>query len=235
MESDLNPCKFLLAKIFYGNVSVNSQVTEVITEFPPREILNSITMADNGGLGEQGTYVEYPLTTLDPTDPNYNPNNPDELYNKERRYQEVSKGSISLHVWGNTSAERDKIITQMKRLLKLAKKNHYLFCTNYEQDGTCKTTGKPCDAIAQTGDIKPCPYPYITDSESPYYRNPSTWWIYTGVRKTDFVVGGSTNADQYNIQPPVYHTYMNVDYMLDEYLSESVNPALNVKTDFNME
>ena len=192
-------------------------------------------MTEDGGIGEQGTYTSYPLSPLDPDDPNYDPDNPDELYSQEREYQDVSKLGLMLHVWGNTSTERDKIITQIKTLIRLAKRNHYLFCTNYQKDTTCKTTGHTCDAIAQAGDIKPCPYSYITDPESPYYRNPSTWWIFTGVRKSDFNIIGSTDVDQYDIVEPVYHTNMLIDYTVDEYMSESVKPALSFKTDFNME
>ena len=227
--------RYLFLKLLDQHITLNGNSVEVLVEFPPNEELPCITMSSGAGLGETGTYVQNVTTPLNEDDPNYDRNNPDEQYNTQKQYMDTSEMVMMLHIWADTQEDRDDITRQVMGTIRNARLNLYPYCVNYNVDTQiCGTTNNQCDAISTKNPYSVqgmCPYLDITDSSSPQYRNPSNYFVKTGIRTWTVKPHQPENIDQLDIVPPVFHTTISIDYTIDEYINVNVFPF----TEFTLE
>jgi hypothetical protein len=224
--------RYLFLKLLDGHVTLNSSPVEVLTEFPPNDPLPCITMSSGAGLGETGTYIQDFQNPLPSDNPFYDPENPNELYNTQRRYMDTSEENMMLHVWADTQEDRDNIVRQVRQYIRNARLNQYPYCANFNQTTQkCSTTNNECDAITTSNAYSVqgnCPYPNITDPTDSTYRNPTNYFTITGVRTWTIKLHQAENIDQLDILPPVFHSTISIDYTIDEYTTVDVNPFIEL-------
>lgn len=232
--------KLLMVKLLNDRINPDAgSPVPVLTEFPPREELECITMSDGGGMGNTDTQIFYQNTALTPDNPYYDPDNPNDQYCTQKIRWDVYEESIALHVWSKTNKIRDRMVRQIRELIARAKMNDYHFCDKYDPSTSiCATTGVACDApLKQTPSSveNRCPYPDITDPNDSHYRDPGAWFIQTGIRMENLEWKGKSSADQLGMVPPIHHTTINFDYIRDEFLVLDTTPFYDFKVNMTLE
>lgn len=215
MATYMYPVKKLIVELC-KNITLNTEPLNVLTDFSPENEIPCLTMNEEPGLGLVNTY----LTTE---------KKPGETDTYQRVRIDKYKKAIGTHAWSQESTEeRDYIISELERVVREAKEGYYHYCVNYNHiTGECTTTKKTCDAADKDGIVntqtleKRCPYPNITDSTSPDYRNPQTWFKQLGINTETFTPRADNVADELQITPVVYHKYIVWDY--EEYVRTVVD------------
>lgn len=227
-ELKLDPMKYFMVKILWKRVFYDGKPVIVLTEFPPKGNLPAITMSTDGGLGLVGEMTQYVFDTLDEDHPLYDANNPYQKYCVGKKVTETHKKLLTLHVWGVTGKDRDDILKQVKRCIRLAKMNHYSMCTKFDvATHVCETTGEQCDALSVYNDYSAqgmCPFLDITDETSANYRNPQTYFDVTLIHQQNTEPRGDSNLDQLDLVPEVYHSSLPVDITIDEVIMVETTP-----------
>lgn len=198
-----DPAKKLIVELC-KRITLNGNPLNVLTEFSPENEIPCLTMNDEPATGLSDTMIVNERVDSD-------------TFQKVR--WDYYKLAISTHAWSyRSSEERDYIINELERVVREAKLCYYQYCGNYDiNTHICSTTGEVCDAYSMDVNGTPsvefrCPYPYITDPGSPYYRNPRSWFSITRIFSETFQPRGGNVADEMSITPPAYHKYIIWDY-----------------------
>lgn len=209
--------KFCL-QVLQNNVSYSDDIVRVIKRGYPLDKTPCITLDDSGGTALLSKDLINLMLPLPTTHPQYDPNNPDELFAQEVLRSKYS-ANVNIHVWCNNETQRENVDNQIKRLFYEAFTDHYRFCSKYNDkkcitlDSTCpattlKSKGKPaknqCPNITQYGyenlftklDIDK----YTFELDEPFSmddltRNPRAIRSIHRLRLnyyTNFIVGGNT-------------------------------------------
>jgi hypothetical protein len=116
---------------------------------------------------------------------------------------------------------------------------NYQYCDKYNPTTQlCSTTSKKCDAIIIKnvyGTEGLCPYLDITDSSDPDYRNPSNYFVISGIRDESVKLRTKAKVDQLNFTPPIYHSNLTFDYIRDTYLILNTVPFTTFNVDVTLD
>jgi hypothetical protein len=235
---DIHPAKELLIRLLDKKVMDSTTPLEVLTRYEPRDKIPCYTISISGGSGEIDTWFEYNLKTLPEDHPLYDPENPDEEYATEKIQVKRSKKVITLHAWSHDSELREHMVEQAIKHLEKAALGCYQYCTRLDSEGICQTTSEDCDAPLK---LTPhsiegrCPYPDVTDEDSPNYRNPQSYFELLGVPVEFFKLRGDEDIDELTLNPVVYHTAIPIDYIQENRLVIETAPVGEVDVDITVE
>lgn len=221
-----DPVKFCFLKILDGAVVCNAKVVPVLTQFYPADLTPCITMSIQGGVGGDTRTVAGVKSPLDEEHDYYDSDNPDEGYLQSIKVLQPAKKVLSLHFWANTPEERDCIFHQAKERIREALLFNYHYCYNYV-DGNCATTENTCDATVIDNRFSvqyKCPYSDISDPDDPLYRNPSTWFNFTGVQPESVMLRGEQYLEDTEMIPEIYRVVQDVDLILNVVQTIPVHP-----------
>lgn len=236
---NINPMTYALVNILDGKILINNTPIEVITEEPPLPTLDCINLVERGGVAEDNTKVFDVSEPLPEDHPYYDPTNPDELYVQKLQRRRDQKASIDIHIWANTSSERDNVIKQIMEIIAEAVMFNYKYCMNYDTPTTvCSTTKNPCDAITNKnayGIQGKCPFANITDAEDPNYRGPATYFDPGNINIFLIAVRSEQNVDDLSTIPETYHSVLPIDFEVTIVNEVPVNPLCAIDTSSEVE
>lgn len=237
---------FLFNKLLNNRIMINSTPVPVNTEYTPTDEfatnadLTEINLNGGGGEGKIGSFIFNQTITLTSDNPYYDPTNPGRQYAAQKVRWSVYKESIEVHIWSHYNRYRDHVVTSIvDDIMENVLMGNYQYCDKYNPTTQlCSTTSKKCDAIIIKnvyGTEGLCPYLDITDSSDPDYRNPSNYFVISGIRDESVKLRTKAKVDQLNFTPPIYHSNLTFDYIRDTYLILNTVPFTTFNVDVTLD
>ena len=233
ITTDSNPMMYAIVNILGNNILISGITVPVATEEPPLPGAFSINLVERGANPADNTMVFNVMEPLPPTHPYYDPKNPNDLYNTKVQRRTDQKGVMDIHIWAESSSDRDSIVRQIITILNESLMFNYKYCVNLSPLNICSTTNETCDAIGNTGRFGiqgKCPYCDIQDPTDSNYRNPSTYYDLGSISPFLVAVRGEQNVDDLSTIRETYHSVLQVDYTAIIVNEVNVNPLCEVDT-----
>jgi hypothetical protein len=230
--SRYNPAKECFLRILERNMIINGVTIPILTEYPPLDNTDCITMVDQTGVDKKQTTVSDELSPLDEHHPYYDENNPDIPYAQKTVYSRLLNNVLELHIWSNSSDTREEIVERIYTVIGEATSFNYKYCSKLNTANVCSTTTKECDALTvlnHLGVQGKCPYADENDTESLNYRNPVTFFEEEGISVFAVFLRGEQNVDDLTKVPEVYHSVIPIEYEIERKTEVNTNPVCAVE------
>lgn len=227
-----NPIKKAFFDILYNNIPIDNTPVEVLIEYPPLDTTDCITMELSGGIMGDVRVAGAELHPLPPDHKYYDPKHPDELYNTKVFVSETVHAVLNIHIWSNTGEKNSTIVHGIKKCINMALNHHYSYCTNFDNQNICSTTGKLCDAIKIKNHLSIrgiCPYSEVRDKNDPNYRGPDNVFNQNLIIPDSCKIRPEQNVDDLGASPPVYHTVIPLDLVYEDKTVNDIHPVCGLE------
>ena len=206
----MNKVKRLFLKILQNKIVLDDQIVPAIIKDYWVDMTPCITIyGSNRRNSNNKRDYNRVMRPLKEDNPMYNPDKPNKKY---PHLAEFTKHSyrVQINVWCNDERQREIIVNQVKDCLFKAHNNHYSYCSKFNDDKTCETTGETCAALTDTGykgimGLCPNPCKYHCCSLMNSY----------GVVKNSVQIGGDYEQDENDHRPPLKRSIIDIE--LDYY------------------
>ena len=219
-----------IRSILWNRIVLDGKKIPVVKRSYPYDKTPCVTIDDSGASKFYQRHIITEPYPVDESHPQYNPHDPDKLVPQQVIREDYS-ATINVNVWSDTIDEQEKLNNIIADLFYKAQTDHYMFCTNYNQDdNSCGYLGDTCKAYGNRLDKKgvkyQCPSPYDFHYENIFKKH--------NLVRASFHVNPAFNLDDLNRKEILYRSVIRVetgyyiDYIVGGLKNTGVDNSVNI-------